>query len=95
MSRRGGSGAQRSEESAFGCGQGPRCKTRIVPIPTLNQSQLSTLLLALPHLRPTTYLLSFQQHSRYERLKSLVFIDIPGLPWAVESQPFVFIDIPA
>jgi len=45
-------------------------------------------------LPPTNYL-SFQQHSRFRRVTTFVFYNIPALPWAAEAWSFVFIDIPA
>jgi hypothetical protein len=59
------------------------------------------------HLRHTTYRLpptachlptnhlSFQQHSRIQRVTTFVFYNIPALSWAAESWSFFFIDIPA
>jgi hypothetical protein len=47
------------------------------------------------HLRHTTYLLSFQQHSRFQRITTFVFYNIPASSGAVEARPFVFIYIPA
>ena len=57
---------------------------------------------ALPHLPhtvyhtpSTTYLLFFQQRSRFQRVTIFVFCNIPALPPPLENRPFVFIDIPA
>jgi len=55
----------------------------------------------LPHLPPTTYHLpptnyhSFQQLSRFKRVTTFIFYNIPALLLAVEDRSFVFIDIPA
>jgi len=44
---------------------------------------------------PATYELpSFQQHSRFQRVTTFVFYNIPGLRRVAESRSFVFIDIP-
>jgi hypothetical protein len=56
---------------------------------------LPAISFCLPYLPPTTYPLSFQQHSRFKRLSICVFIDIPASQGVVEGRPFVFIDIPA
>jgi hypothetical protein len=48
----------------------------------------------LPHVPPANYH-SFQQHSRFQRLTTFVFYNIPGSHRAAESWSFVFIDIPA
>jgi hypothetical protein len=45
-----------------------------------------------PNLPPNH--LSFQQHSRFQRVTTCFFYNIPALVWAAESQSFVFIDIP-
>jgi hypothetical protein len=47
------------------------------------------------HLRHTIYPLCFQQHSRYQRVTTLVFYNIPGPPPLFPQRSFVFIDIPA
>ena len=47
------------------------------------------------HLRHTVYLLCFQQHSRFQRVTTFVFYNVPASAWAAEIRSFVFIDIPA
>jgi hypothetical protein len=47
------------------------------------------------HLRHTTYLLCFQQHSRFQGVTTFVLYNIPASSGAVEDLPFVFIYIPA
>jgi len=47
------------------------------------------------HLRHTTYLLSFQEHSRFQRVTTFVLYNIPAFLRPVETRSFVFIDIPA
>jgi len=53
------------------------------------------------HPRDTTYYpphtnyLSFQQHSRFRRVSTFVFYNIPAFSQVAESRSFVFIDIPA
>ena len=55
-----------------------------------------SLILLFPtyHLRHTTYLLCFHQHSRFRRVTTFVFYNIPASPQAGERRSFVFIDIP-
>jgi hypothetical protein len=48
-----------------------------------------------PHLPSAAYLLSFQQHSRFQRVTIFVFYNIPALSRPGKSRSFVFIDIPA
>jgi hypothetical protein len=43
----------------------------------------------------TANLLSFQQHSRPQRVTTCVFYNIPALSRAAEIRPFIFIDIHA
>jgi len=62
---------------------------------SLPESRILTPESCSSHLRPTTYLLSFQQHSSFQGVTIFVFYNIPGLAQAVESLSFVFIDIPA
>jgi hypothetical protein len=47
------------------------------------------------HHLPSVNYLSFQQHSRFRRLTTFVFIDIPASPASFPKRPFVFIDIRA
>jgi hypothetical protein len=47
------------------------------------------------HLRHTIYLLCFQEHSRFQRLTTFVFYNIPASPPLFPQRSFVFMDIPA
>jgi len=57
-----------------------------LPIPTYHIPH------TVSHLPPNN--LSFQRHSRFQRVTTCVFYKIPASRWAAESRSFVFIEIP-
>ena len=66
-----------------------------VPLPHLPPTTCHLPSFPTYHLRHTTYLLFFHQHSRFQHVTTFVFYNIPGLLGVAGSRSFVFIDIPA